>query len=660
MIDLINRNLSIHQLLKENLDKFKEIFIEYYGEESRDFIEYKFSHLATIGILPIDVIKCYIREIEEKEIGEDLLEQEFNTFPLGKRELFDYDGFENYTSAPIVKCEGFIDYIKIDKEKRIESYKTEHFDELHSYVPTFTKEEYDNIWNNGEFPDWMNKLPLNIQNKFRYYCTEEGYKKELEEKFNNARPILKRLYPEITIDNFDKILSENPQLTEQLIRLSEAIRKRKKECERQYSEYYSQVEEKNKIEANISAIYYKEFIIENFDLIPEEDREEVMGILKTNRFDKLSDKIISIFGRGITSYYSAPIEAFTTTAEEKLLSEEVTNYVKEEIISSRIEFFKINGIDLGDNYEAYLESEDAKKIWPSKDRVDKLIESFNKIKNKFNNHLYTSVSSYKKLEAEIDQLGLLSKDDGLNASKFINCTTCITPNLINGPYGIEVFPLVFVTPDFEGIYTDHMIVHELNHVIELTLTSINENTYYTMCGWDIVDGTYNDTRKEVDTINKQKIRKYELFNEIINEKIAQEISELMHQKGIFILDDKEVSSYVDYSSYENMLFIIEDFYKEFKDVIIKSRRNGNIQVIFDEVGKENFDALNELFTIFNENFNSFSYKIACDELEENEDTKGTRIIKEIMTKRDEILNKMRIHSARKKIEGVEKEKGNQI
>lgn len=649
MIDLINKNLNIHQLLKEKLDVFKEIFIEYYGEESREFIEYKFSHLATIGYLPLDDLKSLIRDLE-KELSDNIMsKQDFSNIPLDDQQLFDNYRLENYSLMPIGRSEEFINYIKIDKEKRFESYKNDCFDDFKKYVSDLTKEEYDNIWQTGQFPDWIDRLPLWLQNRFRYYCTEEGYKEEVTRLFNNAKPILEELYSGITIDNFEQLLEENPQLTEQLIKTSDTVKNCYDEYQvqkKQYSEYYDLIKESKDLASNLSNKYYKMFILENFDLIPDEDKEEVRELLKTDKLYNLSEKVKFIFGNDISPYNSnIAIEAFSTESEEKITSKEISNYTKKAIISDRIKFFKLNGVDLGDKYESYLQSEEAKRIWPSKERVDKLIESFNSIKNKYNNHLYPSLSVFKKLKAEIAQLGLLSKDDGLDASKYTIPCTCVNPNIINGPNGIELFPLVFVIPELEGKYTDHKIVHELNHVIELSLTDIGENTYDVICGWDTISSTYNEIQLETDTINKAEKRPYELINEIINEIIAQEISELMHNKGIIVADDKEKTSYIGYTSYEQTYFIVKDFYKEFKEAIIKSRHNGNIQILFDAVGKENFEELNELFIIFYENFDSFSYIKACQEFKNNEDTKSTRIIKEILSKRDKILDKMRMHSA---------------
>lgn len=648
MIELINKNLNIHQLLKEKLDVFKEIFIEYYGEESREFIEYKFSHLATIGFVPTDDIQSYLYDVE-KELSNNILSKyDFSTFPLSEEELFDKNRLEHYTLMPIGGCEDFIDYIKVDKNDRKENYKNFVYDELGKHLPNLSKEEFEIAWQNGQFPDEMNKLPLWIQNRIKYICSEDGYKNEVDRMFNRAKPLLEKLYPGINTDNFNQLLEENSQITDQLIKLSDTVRACKEEYEEQkkeYAKYYDELNEKTNINVKLSNEYFRMFIIENFDIIPEDERENVKKALEENRLYSISDKVESYLGSGILSRISTPVYAFSTEAEEKLNSQETTSATKESILYSRVKFFKANGIDLGNDYAAYLENEEVRKIWPSRDRVDKLAESFDNIKNKYNNHLYTSLSTHKKLRAEIDQLGLLSKDDGFDAKMHTSPTTCVVTNLKDGPEGPEMFPLVFVIPNKEGKYTDHKIIHELNHVIELSLTSIGENTYDAVCGWDIVEGTYNDTKQDADTINDRKIRPYEMINEVINEAIAQEISELMHSKGIIIADDKEKTSYIGCTSYERTFFIVKDFYKEFKEVIIKSRRNGNIQALFDEVGKDNFEELNNLFTTYKENFNEFSFGRTLMDRKAGNVTEKTKILEDILIRRDKILDKMRMHSA---------------
>ena len=70
----------------------------------------------------------------------------------------------------------------------------------------------------------MNKLPLWIQNRFEYLCSEDGYKNEVDRMFNRAKPLLEKLYPGINTDNFNQLLEENPQITDQLIKLSDTGR----------------------------------------------------------------------------------------------------------------------------------------------------------------------------------------------------------------------------------------------------------------------------------------------------------------------------------------------------------------------------------------------------------------------------------------------------
>ena len=647
MISLIERNLNIHQFLKENINNYKEVFIEYYGEESREFIEHKFSHLATIGFIPTDSIRSYLIDIE-KEISNEILEkQDFNTFPLEKEEIFEKYHLGYYSLTPIGKCEEFIDEIKLSKTERVEEYKNKNFTDLKKYIKDLTKEEFENIWQTGIIPDRMSGLPLWLKNRIQYYCCEDGYNSEFEDEFNDAKPLLEKLYPEINIDNYEQLISENNDLTNQLIELSNKARDCHKEyLERikAYSKYYDEITELSHLTEQIKGEYFKKFITENYDLVTENEIDSTRDAINRNNYYALSDKITSIFGTSITSNTGVPVYAFSTDADSKINSDKTPKSIKNTIIKNRIRFFNGNGIILGNDYEQYLENEEAKKIWPSAERIDNLSKSFNSIRNEYNNRLYTSLSKHKELREEVDSLELLSKDDGIDAAMHTIPKTCVFPNIKNTTNGIELFPLVLIIPDSNGVYTDHKIVHELNHVLELSLTSIKENSYEAICGWDNLQCDYNDTREDVETIEERDVRPYEMINEIINEVIAQEISKLMQEKGIILADEKDKSGYTGYTSYERTFFIIKDFYKEFKDVILKSRRNGNIQVLFDEVGKENFDELNNLFSIFKDNFDSFSFGKMLMDRRDGKPNEKIEIFENILRDKDKILDKMKMYS----------------
>ena len=139
------------------------------------------------------------------------------------------------------------------------------------------------------------------------------------------------------------------------------------------------------------------------------------------------------------------------------------------------------------------------------------------------------------------------------------------------------------------------------------LKCVGDNNYTVVSGWDESVEYFGQSSDEIDTLEVERNkRSYELFNEVINEMITQEICQKMRQNNIFVFDERESYRDVNVTWYDSMFFIANEFFSEFKDKIIESRHNGNIQIIWDEVGKENFDQLNELFNIYYENFNGKS------------------------------------------------------
>ena len=210
------------------------------------------------------------------------------------------------------------------------------------------------------------------------------------------------------------------------------------------------------------------------------------------------------------------------------------------------------------------------------------------------------------------------------------------PNSIIVDNDVKLFPLVNINVS-DNNYLDHYIVHELNHLCETSIISKNGKNQY-ISGWDIEESS-NLNQNTNDDFNT--IRKYELFNEVINELIAQDISKIMINNNMFVFNDKDNVKYMQNTSYERTAFLIRDFYNEFFSDIIKSRKNGNIQVIYDKVGKENFDELNELFHDFYKNFKGNKYYKLMNSLQNKEKNIDTEVFYKIIEKRNQILNNMR-------------------
>ena len=99
----------------------------------------------------------------------------------------------------------------------------------------------------------------------------------------------------------------------------------------------------------------------------------------------------------------------------------------------------------------------------------------------------------------------------------------------------------------------------------------------------------------------------------------------MLDDNLTVFNEKEEARYKAYTSYEQAAFFIKDFYHEYFDTILESRKDGNIKLILDEVGEDNFDSLNNLIVTFNNNFSGFKYN-------------------DLITKKDFILEDMKTYS----------------
>lgn len=102
------------------------------------------------------------------------------------------------------------------------------------------------------------------------------------------------------------------------------------------------------------------------------------------------------------------------------------------------------------------------------------------------------------------------------------------------------------------------------------------------------------------------------------------------------------------TSYENMLFLVKDFYRTYSKEIKESRKEGRVEYLFDVVGEENFNALSELLQEFYEQFPTGRYFKVMDDLANKKDSKEINDLKLIIAKRDKILKKMQEYSEAKK------------
>lgn len=653
MNEILNK-LNADRTFQENISKYIDVFVDFYGEDKRDEIERKFNNATFIGYLSPERQQVELTKLikeKSKELESKVLE--YNETSLESKDLFDTYDYSLKTSQPINNYQNFIELYKLGKEGRKEKYIEDTYNDIKKYLNEFTKEEYLKIIETKVLPEKYQNIPYWLKNNIQYTANLQNVEENYEKSFNKASSLIRKIIPRCTLDNFD-INNEEIEKLDKVIEKYKETLKEYENFEKENIEYFNEMQVNKDLEMSLREKYYKEFLKENIDLIKEDDRKGVIEYLNDSKKSYLINYSVRILlGSSIQS--ESILESFYEKQEDILNNEETSTFIKNNIIENRIKYFNNIGINLENNYNLYLENEDVKSNWPTKERLEKFRATKNKLINNFMKEYYLNTVSHKRLRQVVDSKNLLNKDDGLNQTMYNSSLgkTCVATNLKEIDGKLEAAPLVMISfGGFDGAL-DHDIIHELNHLYELSLESVINNKAVYLCGWDISeDDIVGEVNDYIDITKEEPKRSYELFNEIINEVIAQEIEEKMHEKGIHILDSSRNSKVKGNTSYEASFFIIKDFYKEFRDEIIKSRSNGNIKEILDVVGEKNFNDLNDLFDIYFENLSGLKKMQLLDDIKNNRTTNLTIKYYEIVDKSKEIMERMREESKKKKGENI--------
>ena len=653
MNEILNK-LNADRTLQENISKYIDVFVDFYGEDKRDEIERKFNNATFIGYLSPERQQVELTKLikeKSKELESKVLE--YNETSLESKDLFDTYDYSLKISQPINNYQNFIELYKLGKEGRKEKYIEDTYNDIKKYLNELTKEEYLKIIETKVLPEKYQNIPYWLKNNIQYTANLQNVEENYEKSFNKASSLIRKIIPRCTLDNFD-INNEEIEKLDKVIEKYKETLKEYENFEKENIEYFNEMQVNKDLEMSLREKYYKEFLKENIDLIKEDDRKGVIEYLDDSKKSYLMNYSVSrLLGSSIQS--ESILESFYEEQEDILNNEETSTFIKNNIIENRIKYFNNIGINLGNNYNLYLENEDVKSNWPTKERLEKFRATKNKLINNFMKEYYLNTVSHKRLRQVVDSKNLLNKDDGLNQTMYNSSLgkTCVATNLKEIGGKLEAAPLVMISfGGFDGAL-DHDIIHELNHLYELSLESVINNKAVYLCGWDISeDDIVGEVNDYIDITKEEPKRSYELFNEIINEVIAQEIEEKMHEKGIHILDSSRNSKVKGNTSYEASFFIIKDFYKEFRDEIIKSRCNGNIKEILDVVGEKNFNDLNDLFDIYFENLSGLKKMQLLDAIKNNRTTNLTIKYYEIVDKSKEIMERMKEESKKKKGENI--------
>ena len=376
--------------------------------------------------------------------------------------------------------------------------------------------------------------------------------------------------------------------------------------------------------------YYKILVDEFSYLIPKEE------LVSYQRIEFPGEVMKSYFGWSINDNG----HCFDNQSEKKLNDESTPDYRKESIIDDRIRFLKNNGYDFMSYEEALKDSRCLAFIEKSRIVCEKIAQRESELFKRQSIEMVESLEDYQTLRKEIDAHNYLNKDDPLGPFIYESFgISCCQANYIFDGKKIILSPIILI--NIATTEPDCTIIHELNHAFEYHTIDVNHNGCTNMCGWEYDEIEFKQ-QHEYSQLKYQGIsRENELLSEYVNDRIAQEITDIMHNQGNYIFKKTRGDNT---SSYIAMNFLLDTFYHEFKEYIVQSRSNGNINYLYEKIGKDNFDALNGLVNeVYKKIGLAFGLDLALEDYIKNRQTENTRIIKDYLIRRDTIINGMRNH-----------------
>lgn len=533
----------------------KKYFINFYGEERKELINKKIDSI--IPIFPFrmsDVNQNMITELQRKKIE----------LSLRFLKLYGIDLDPDLIEL-VIKQNGTHSL----KEKNPKAYDILYlfFDSVSYYEPSLYDARY--IFNAEEdsfIKDkkvrFFKKMGATFENYDDFINSEDG-KKRLDD-VKRALEIISELdieYKEFSIQ-FDevKILIEKSRTVKD--RLHEQA---KKELAESLKEYLS-----------------------------KEDQEKMTG----------DYRVQDLKGLGIIIPYNLEnetlIEYFGTKALSKLEDPKVSEYTKNQILNNQEMYFRKMGLlEEGIPFSVFKESDVCISNTPNKESVDFIESQRKKAFKKFNKEYLIETSSYSKDMEIIQSLNLIGNDPySINMFAKENFTAMINSAARKNGDVAESVPLLIYNPyTVTEEYSDVFLVHEVNHVIELELLGIDSQKIYHKCGFEYLE---DDIETKEDDPEKDDKRPFELFNEVINQLIAMEVTKSMHDDNVYIADEPEKAKIEGNTTYERYSGLVKNFYELFKKEILLARTSKSLQPIFDSFGEENFNKLNDIINEYAE------------------------------------------------------------
>lgn len=476
---------------------------------------------------------------------------------------------------------------------------------------------------------------------------EELSEYRLSELKRRTCKVLNALGLEIDTDNYEEVLAR--ESSKETILKARSIKEIALNLRDEYILFVSQFQEEEQYFKECQNIHDELHLreIKSFyrDIIPYVDKQmqdNIRAALNEDINSSLSflssvdkDRLYLSF----TLSSPGKIEAFSGENMEKV--KENNSYLVKSILQKQEQYFEVfkrrnPGVELTP---------------PSVDMVEKIESIRNKHVKKVEDEYFLRTSSYENSRNLIEGLDLKVNDE-FNIESMKNNVICCSPSYRGCLGEITEQPVCLINMPLYNLssgYIDSYLLHEILHAVELTSRKVDEDTYDFKSGFDFLVEIVDDKKDEA--INEEEKRATELFSENIHQRNTIEIVTRMHENGVYLFDNPYTAKERGGTSYEQLNFVTQQFYSQFKKQISEARFESSMDSLFDQVGEENFYKLND---VVNE-YSKIPYYTMCQDLAE-----GNR--SEYVIKRERLFeeSKQIVDDMKKRMKGKSEIEGENI
>lgn len=349
----------------------------------------------------------------------------------------------------------------------------------------------------------------------------------------------------------------------------------------QFIPYEKYVEDEKKRKEGILQKKKNELFREIFDQLPSALKDSI-----SNR--SFERQISTILGDMDISAKSI-IESFRYEQMEKLKSSEVDLFDKFWIVCWQSTYLKLLGITIPNenmlncdseediiNFLSFLSQDDIKKYIPSDELISYISSTREKKYEEALKEYYTTRNDFTDAMKLFD-----NNPDNIenNYHQIKNKSVCVQGGTTNNNDFISI--MFYTIREFDGGSLFYSFMHENGHIIDLSQKG---------CGFESIDDFGGNYRKNP---YDKAFRKYEKFNETLNDIFIQEAVKILRDYGIYLLEPEEFTKLdnINYNTTAITKRLLQPLVQKFRQQVIRAKVNAKPEELIMYIGEDNFEEL---------------------------------------------------------------------